>query len=144
VERITARREATIDLPWSASSRLLGALLTSDEWSSERAHLVGRTNLHFVVAVRSVEAAGDSLRFRIIGDSPDLRHPVVGTVELLREAAGLTVARVQLTANLDEEPQHFHLALREAIASLAEVLIRTIAATADSGTRPVERVFAAS
>ncbi len=127
---MTAMRQTVIDLPWSASSRLLGAMLTSDDWATDRAHLVGRTNLHFVVAVRSVEAAVDSLLFRFIADSPDLRHPCVGAIELCPGANRMTALTVQLTANLDEEPTRFHLSLREAITSLADVLVRTITATA--------------
>lgn len=106
-------------------------MLTSEEWSSERAHFVGRTNLHFVVAVRSVEATCDALRFRIIGDSPDLRHPVIGTIDLAENGGGATTVGVTVTANLDEEPRHSHLALREAITSLTEVLVRTITTTVD-------------
>jgi hypothetical protein len=127
---MTAIRQTVIDLPWSASSRLLGAMLTSDEWASDRAHLVGRTNIHFVIAVRSVEAAEDSLRFRFIADSPDLRHPVVGSIELIPTANRETALTVGLTANLDEEPARLHLGLREALTSLADILVRTIAATA--------------
>jgi hypothetical protein len=127
---ITALRQTVIDLPWSASSRLLGAMLTSYEWASDRMHLVGRTNMHFVVAVRSVEAAEDTLRFRFIADSPDLHHPVVGSIELLRVAKRQTALTVQLKANLDEEPTRFHLGLREALTSLADILVRTIAETA--------------
>jgi hypothetical protein len=127
---MTAIRQTVIDLPWSASGRLLGAMLTSDEWASDRAHLVGMTNIHFVIAVRSVEAAEDSLRFRFIADSPDLRHPVVGSIELLPASNRETALTVGLTANLDEEPTRLHLGLRETLTSLADILVRTIAATA--------------
>jgi len=127
---MTTLRHAVVDLPWSASSRLLGAMLTSDTWSADRAHLVGRTNLHFVVAVRSVEAAEDSLLFRLIADSPDLRHPLVGNIELRPDSRQATAVTVGLTANLDDEPARYHLGLREAITSLADVLVRTIEATA--------------
>ena len=86
--------------------------------------------MHFVVAVRSVEAAEDTLRFRFIADSPDLRHPVGGNIELRRVGNLQTALIVQLKANLDEEPTRFHLGLREAFTSLADILVRTIAETA--------------
>jgi len=127
---LTALRQTVIDMPWSASGRLLGAMLTSDDWANERAHLVGRTNIHFVVAVRSVEAANDALLFRLIADSPDLRHPLVGAIELRPHPIRATALTVELRANLDEEPARAHLGLREAITSLADVLVRTIEATA--------------
>src|SRR5690348_14825771 len=81
MEPVTAVRQTVIEMPWSCSGKLLGAMLTSDNWSADRAHLVGRTNSPFVVAVRSVEAANDSLLFRLIADSPELRHPLVGAIE---------------------------------------------------------------
>jgi len=127
---ISALRQAVLDLPWSASSRLLGAMLTSDAWATDRAHLVGRTNVHFVVAVRSIEAAEDSLLFRLIADSPDLRHPLVGNIELRPDSREATALTIGLTANLDDEPPRYHMGLREAITSLADVLVRTIEATA--------------
>lgn len=130
MEPIFAQRQTTLDLPWSASSRTFGAVLTSDDWSSERRHLVGRTNMLFSVAVRCVEAAQHSVRFRLIGDSPDLRHPVVGSIELTPTEDHETLMTVALTANIDEEPRTGHLGLREAITSLADVLMRTAAATA--------------
>jgi len=130
MKSMTTLRQTVIDLPWSASSRLLGAMLTSDAWSSDRAHLVGRTSQHFVVAVRSVEAANESLRFRLIAGSSELRHPLTGSIELHPDTHHDTALTVQLTANLDEEPERFHLSLREAIASLADVLVRTVADTA--------------
>ena len=130
MQPITTTRESVIDLPWESCGRVLGTILTSDEWSSERAHLVGRTRLHFIVAVRGVEAAMQALRFRLIGDSPDLRHPLTGWVELVPADARTSTLRVVLHANLSEEPSESHLTLREAIASLADVLGRTIAAAA--------------
>jgi hypothetical protein len=130
LEPIIAQRQTTLDVPWSASSQTFGAVLTSDDWSSERRHLVGRTNMLFSVAVRSVEAAQNSVRFRLIGDSPDLRHPVFGSIELTPTADQETLMTVALTANMDEEPHTGHLGLREAIMSLADVLMRTAAATA--------------
>ena len=132
MNEITARRESIADLSWKVCSRVLGAILTSDDWSGERAHLVGRTGMHFVVAVRVVEAATDAARFRFIADSPDLRHPVTGRIDLHPESPSSTSLTVVLQANLDEEPPHVHLMVREAIASLAEALSRTIfeAATA--------------
>ena len=123
---ITASRESIAELPWKVCSRVLVAVLTSDEWSGERAHLVGRTGMHFSVAVRVVEAATDALRFRFLADSPDLRHPLTGKIDLRPEPPTSTALTVTLRANLDEEPPHTHLILREAIASLAEVLGRVI------------------
>jgi hypothetical protein len=117
---------------------MLGAMLTSDDWAGERAHLVGRTNMHFVVAVRGIDAAGDSLMFRLIADSPDLRQPLLGAIEL-RPHGTRSALTVKLTANLDEEPTRFHLGLREAIASLADVLVRTLAAAASINTETIER-----
>lgn len=123
---ITASRETIADLPWKVCSRVLTAVLTGDEWSGERSHLVGRTGMHFVVAVRVVEAATDAVRFRFIADSPDLRHPVTGRIDLRPEPPASTALTVSLRANLDEEPPHSHIIVREAIASLAETLGRTI------------------
>lgn len=136
---MTALRQTIIDSPWCSSSRLLGAMLTSDDWADEGAHLVGRTKMHFVVAVRSIEAAGDSLVLRLIADSPDLRHPLVGAIELRPDPTRATALTVKLTANLDEEPTRFHLGLREAITSLADVLLRTIAVAASIEAETIER-----
>ena len=136
---VTALRQTVIDSPWSSSSRLLGAMLTSDDWAGERAHLVGRTNIHFVIAARSIESAGDSLLFHVIADSPDLHHPLVGAIELHPHPICATALTVTLTANLDEEPTRFHLGLREAITSLADVLVRTIGAAASIETETIER-----
>ena len=126
MNEITARRESIADLPWKVCSRVLGAVLTSDDWSGERAHLVGRTGMRFAVAVRIVEAAADAARFRFIADSPDLRHPITGKIDLHPEAPASTALTVVLRANLGEEPPHSHLIVREAIASLAETLGRSI------------------
>lgn len=126
MNEIIARRESIADLPWKVCSRVLGAVLTSDDWSGERAHLVGRTGMLFIVAVRIVEAATDAVRFRFIADSPDLRHPITGKIDLHPEPPASTALTVILRANLDEEPPHSHLIVREAIASLAETLSRTI------------------
>ncbi|HYK53444.1 MAG TPA: hypothetical protein VEV38_07935 [Candidatus Eremiobacteraceae bacterium] len=126
MNEITARRESIADLPWKVCSRILGVVLTSDDWSGERAHVVGRTGMHFVVAVRIVEATTDAVRFRFIADSPDLRHPVTGRIDLHPEAPASTALTVVLRANLDEELPHDHLMVREAISSLAEALGRTI------------------
>jgi len=82
--------------------------------------------MHFVVAVQVVEATTDSVRFRFIADSPDLRHPVTGRIDLHPEGPTSTALTVVLRANLDEELPHDHLMVREAIASLAEALGRTI------------------
>ena len=127
MQPITAFRTSTLDMPWETCGRVLAQILTSDEWSSERAHLVGRTRLHFIVAVRGVEAVEDALRFRLIADSPDLRHPLTGWVELCPDEPRSEL-RVSLRANLAEEPPESHLMVREAIASLADVLGRTITA----------------
>lgn len=126
MNEITACRESVAELPWKVCSRVLAAVLTSEEWSGERAHIVGRTGMHFVVAVRVIEAATDALRFRFIADSPDLRHPVMGRIDLRPEASTSTVVAVTLQANLDEEPPREHTIVREAVASLAEALGRTI------------------
>jgi hypothetical protein len=126
MKEITARRETIADLPWKVCSRVLSAVLTSDDWSGERAHLVGRTGMHFVVAVRVVEAATESVRFRFIADSPDLRHPITGKIDLQPQSPSATSLVVVLQANLDEEPSCSHLFVREAIASLAEALGRTV------------------
>jgi len=82
--------------------------------------------MHFVVAVRVVEAATEAVRFRFIADSPDLRHPVTGRIDLRPEASTSTAVTVTLRANLDEEPPREHVIVREAVASLAEALSRTI------------------
>ncbi|HET9342414.1 MAG TPA: hypothetical protein VFO25_05845 [Candidatus Eremiobacteraceae bacterium] len=126
MNEITAFRESIAGLPWKVCSRVLAAVLTSDEWSGERAHIVGRTGMHFVVAVRVVEAATDAARFRFIADSPDLRHPVMGRIDLHPEALTSTAVTVTLRANLDAEPPREHAIVREAVASLAEALCRTI------------------
>jgi len=126
MNEITARRESIAELPWKVCSRVLAAVLTSDDWSGERAHIVGRTGMHFIIAVRVVEAATEAARFRFIADSPDLRHPVSGTIDLRPEGLRATALTVTLRANLDEEPPRDHLIMREAIASLAEALGRTI------------------
>ena|SRR5438552_9313625 len=130
MEPITAYREAIIDLPWMESKNVIGSFLTSEEWSSERKHLVGRTSLHFVVAVRRVEAAYESLLLRLIADSPDRLHPLTGYVEVRRKTEKTTALNVMLRANLDEEPLRLHLGVRESISSLADVLSGTIAAAA--------------
>lgn len=116
-----------VEQPWDSGARVLAQVLTSDEWSSERAHLVGRTRLHFVVAVRGVETVQNGIRFRFIADSPDLRHPLTGFVELESSGPGRSMLRVTLHANLSDEPPDQHLMVREAIASLADVLGRTMA-----------------
>jgi hypothetical protein len=126
MNEITASRESIAELPWKACNRVLAAVLTSDDWSGERAHIVGRTGMHFVVAVRVVEAATEAVRFRFIADSPDLRHPVMGRIDLRPEAPTSTAITVTLRANLDEEPPREHAVVREAVASLAEALSRTI------------------
>jgi len=126
MNEITARRESIAELPWKVCSRVLAAVLTSDDWSGERAHIVGRTGMHFIIAVRVVEAATEAARFRFIADSPDLRHTVSGTIDLRPEGLRATALTVTLRANLDEEPPRDHLIMREAIASLAEALGRTI------------------
>ncbi len=128
MQPITALRESFVGMPWLACSRELAQVLTSDDWSNERAHLVGRTRLHFVIAVRGVEYAVASARFQIIADSPDLRHPLTGHVELVPAPANGSTMRVVLTANLSEEPADNHLMIREVIASLADVLGRTLTA----------------
>lgn len=126
MNEITASRESIADLPWRVCSRVLAAVLTSDDWSGERAHIVGRTGMHFVVAVRVVEAATEAVRFRFIADSPDLRHPVMGRIDLRPEPPASTALTVTLRANLDEDPPQAHLIVREAIASLAEALGQAI------------------
>jgi len=126
MNEITASRETIAELPWKVCNRVLGAVLTSDDWAGERAHIVGRTGMHFVVAVRVVEAATDAVRFRFIADSPDLRHPVTGRIDLRPEAPASTAVTVTLRANLDEEPPREHVIVREAVTSLAEALGRTI------------------
>ena len=126
MHEITSYRESVTPLPYRECGRVLGAVLTSDEWSGERAHLVGRTGMHFVVAVRGVDSANDAMRFRLIADSPDLRHPVAGRIELRPKTTSSTALSVTLRADLDHEPPREHLLIREAIASLSEVLGRTI------------------
>lgn len=126
MNEITAYRESVAPLSWHECSRILGAVLTSAEWSGERAHLVGRTGMHFVVAVRIVEAGQEAMRFRFIADSPDLRHPVTGRIDLRPKTASSTALGVTLRANLDEEPPREHRYVREAIASLSEVLGRMV------------------
>src|SRR5450755_3838714 len=126
MQPITAYRETHIELPWAVCTRQLAAILTSEDWSSERKTLVGRTNHHFVIAVRRMEAAHESLLFRLIADSPELRHPLTGYVEVRPASGSATAMTVMLTANLDDDPAHVHLSVRESIASLADVLSRTI------------------
>jgi hypothetical protein len=67
----------------------------------------------FVVAVRRVEAAYQSLLFRIIADSPDLRHPVTGYVEIRPQSTAATTLTVSLKAHLEDEGVRYHLGLRE-------------------------------
>ena len=126
MKEIIARRELIASLPWRECGRILGSVLTSDDWAGERTRIVGRTGMHFAVAVRLVEAATDAIRFRFLADSPDLRHPVAGWIDLQPEPPTSTAITVTLRANLDEEPPREHLILREAIASLAEALGRTV------------------
>ena len=137
VQPITAFRESFVDLPWPACSRALAQVLTSDDWSSERAQLVGRTSLHFAIALRGIESASDSVRFRLIADSPDLRHPLTGHVEVAAARSGGSSVRVALRADLSEEPSESHLMMRESIASLADVLGRTLTALVEP---PVDEV----
>ncbi|HEY5093888.1 MAG TPA: hypothetical protein VII69_02095 [Candidatus Eremiobacteraceae bacterium] len=127
MEPITTYRQTDVDVPWNACVRILTEILTAEEWSGERARLVGRTNLHFAVAVRHIEAAFESVRFRLIADSPDLHHPISGFVELRRKSRTSTALTVTIAANLAEEARRYHLGMREAIASLADVLTTTIA-----------------
>lgn len=134
MNEITASNESIAELPWKVCSRVLAAVLTSDEWSGERAHIVGRTGMHFVVAVRVVEAATDAARFRFIADSPDLRHPVMGRIDLHPEPPTSTSVTVTLRANLDVEPAREHAVVREAVTSLAEALCRTIVEAARKPT----------
>ena len=130
MQPISSWRESVIELPWETAGRVLAAVLTSDEWSSDREQLVGRTNIHFVVAVRGIEVAAETLRFPLIADSPDLRHPLTGSIELCALDDRASTLRVGLRADLAEEFQDHHLTVRESIASLADVLSRTIAAAA--------------
>jgi hypothetical protein len=127
MEPITTYRETDVDVPWNACVRILTEILTADEWSGERAHLVGRTNLRFTVAVRYVEAAFESVRFRLIADSPDLHHPISGFVEVRQKSRRSTALTVTIVANLADEARRYHLGVREATASLADVLSTTIA-----------------
>jgi len=130
MNQISAMRDSIIDLPWTTCSRFVAAMLTSDAWSPERAHLTGRTNLHFTIAARRFDAGSSSLNIRFLGTSPDLRHPLQGSVELRTATQSSTAILVCMDADLDQEPVSSHLQVREAIASLAETLVRTIAAAA--------------
>jgi hypothetical protein len=127
MELITTFRETNVDLPWSSCGRLLAGLLTSEDSMCDRAHLVGRTHLRFVIAVQRVEAAHESMRFCLIADSPDLHRPIRGFVEVRPRSSTSTALTVSLVANLDDEARRHHLGVREAIASLADVLTTTIA-----------------
>ena len=127
MQRITTFRESVIDMPWCQSGRLFSAILTSDGWSSKRAHLIGWTRHHFVVAVRQVEAATDSLRFRLIANAPELAHPLGGQVELWPSTDERSALRVELSATLGEELVGGHVTMREAMSTLADELVRTIA-----------------
>ena len=51
---------------------------------------------------------------------------MTGRIDLRPEPPESTALTVSLRANLDEEPPHTHLIVREAIASLAEALGRVI------------------
>ncbi len=129
---ITASREAQVERPWNACSHRLAELVTAEERSSERAHLIGRTHVHFVVAVQRFEAASNAVRFGLIADSPDFLHPVTGFVEVSPTSNFCTTLRVSLVAALDEEARGYHVRTREAIASLAETLTSTIASAASA------------
>lgn len=132
MDTITASREAQVEKPWNACSHRLADLLTAEERSAERAHLIGRTHVHFVVAVRRFEAANNAVRFGLIADSPDFLHPVTGFVEVCPTSNVSTTLRVSLVAALDEEARGYHVRVREAISSLAETLTSTIATAASA------------
>jgi len=127
MQPITAYRESTIELSWPECGRILGAVLTSPEWSSERARIVSRGQLLFAVAVRRVETAHDSLLFRIVADSPDVRHPLFGFIET-RPYGDATALTVMIAGNLDDVPARDHISVREAVAGLADVLGSTLVA----------------
>jgi hypothetical protein len=130
VDTITASREAHVHMPWRACVLQLADILTADERSGERAHLIGRTHVHFVVAVQRIDVARDAMRFGVIADSPDFLHPVTGFVEAWPDSGASTTLRVSLVAALDEEALCYHVRVREAIASLAETLTSKIATAA--------------
>jgi|GEM_PF-5901684 len=132
MEPITTFRETDVDVPWNSCVRTLTEILTADEWSGERARLVGRTNLHFAVAVRNIESAFESVRFRLIADSPDLEHPIMGYVEVRQKSRTSTALTVTVAADLTGEARRVHMGMREAVASLADVLSRTIATAVSS------------
>lgn len=134
MEPITAYRVSTIDLPWTECRRVLGAVLTSPEWSPERTRIVSRGQQLFAVAVRRVETAHESVLFRIIGDSPDVRHPVFGFVEIRPSSEGATSLTVMIAGNLDDVPARHHMAVREAVSGLADALGSTIVAAASPPT----------
>ena len=127
---VTTQRDTQVHAPWTACVRRLGDILTSEAWSAKRAHLIGRTHVRFVVAVRGFEAARESIRFSLIADSPDLRHPITGFVEVRPATSASTSVSVSLVAALDDGATRYHQSAREAIASLAEVLSTTVAAAA--------------
>jgi hypothetical protein len=83
-----------------------------------------------VVAVQRIEAAHEDVRFGLIADSPDFLHPVTGFVEVRPASSASTALRVSLVAALDEEALPYHVRVREAIASLAEVLTTTMVTAA--------------
>jgi hypothetical protein len=130
MECITTRRETQVYAPWTACGRRLGDIFTSQARSAERARLIGRTHVRFVVAVRGFEAARESIRFSLIADSPDLRHPITGFVEVRPATSASTSVCVSLVAPLDDGATRYHQNAREAIASLAEVLTTAIEAAA--------------
>jgi len=132
MDSITTYRQTEVNVPWVAYGRRLGDILTADAWSAERAHLIGRTHVRFVVAIRGVEAARESVRFSLIADSPDLRHPVTGFVEVRPASSDSTSLCVSLEVVLDDGVTRYHQNAREAIASLADVLTTTIAAAASA------------
>jgi hypothetical protein len=132
MDSITTYRETEVRVPWVVCGRRLADVLTADEWSLERAHLIGRTHVHFVVAVRGFAAARESIRFSLIADSPDLRHAVTGFVELRPTSGVSTSLSVSLVAALDAGAHRYHRDAREAIASLADVLATTIEAAASA------------
>jgi hypothetical protein len=127
MQRITTFRESVIDMPWCQSGHLFSAILTSDGWSTQKAHLIGWTRHQFIVAVRQVEAATDSLRFRLVANAPDLAHPLGGQVELWPSTGDRSAVRVELSANLGEELTGGYVTMREAMSSLADELVRTVA-----------------
>ena len=128
MEPITAYRESTIDLRWTECRRVLGEVLTSPEWASERARIVSRGHLLFAVAVKHVETAHESVLFRIIGDSPDVRHALFGFIEIRPSSEGATSLTVMVAGNLDDVPARDHMAVQEAVSGRADVLGATIVA----------------